>query len=471
MAVPTPPVARIPRQSFGLPHPARALAGKRLRERCPRSRHGDWTVRDDRADPIALLQANSEGRVPALLPLRYGRMLASPLAFFRGAAAVMAHDLAATPDTGQRVVACGDAHLMNFGGFATPERHLVFDINDFDEVAVAPWEWDVKRLAASFAIAAQANGLADAPAREAAWQAARSYRLNMARYAEMPVLEAYYEQIDLERLINAGTDEEMKRLNRKRLKKAQLAQAHEVEFAKLAVATGDTPRIHDQPPLIYHDHDIQADAAQRAQAVAMIARYRRSLPAERRLLLDRYRLADVAIKVVGVGSVGTYCGIALLVSGNGDPLFLQFKEARASVLEAYAGRAPFRQHGQRVVFGQRLTQAASDVFLGWMSGGDGRQFYMRQLRDAKVKAMVELMTSENLNNYAKACGWALARAHKRSADAVTLAGYMGGPAGSAGFEVAMAEFAMRYAVRNEQDHAALKAAVRSGRVEAQTDAG
>ncbi|MFZ2989245.1 DUF2252 domain-containing protein [Ideonella sp.] len=459
-------------QSHGRPHPDRQREGKALREHCPRSRHGAWTLRDDRADPIDLLQANSEGREAALLPLRYGRMLASPFTFFRGAAAIMAHDLAATPDTRLPVVACGDAHLLNFGGFATPERRLVFDINDFDEVSAAPWEWDVKRLAASFAIAAQAYGCNDTEAREAAWWAARSYRLNMARYATLPVLQAYYEQIDLAKLVESGTDAELKKLHRKRLKKAQCDQAHVAEFAKLAVDASETPRIRDSPPLIFHDRDIQTNRHQRAEAEAMLARYRLSLAPERRVLLDRYRLADVALKVVGVGSVGTYCGIALMVSGGGDPLFLQFKEARASVLEAYAGRAPFAQHGQRVVFGQRLTQAASDVFLGWMKGTKdlaGRHFYVRQLRDAKVKVPVELMNPANLCNYAKACGWALARAHKRSGDAVRLSGYMGLADGSAAFDDAVAEFALRYAVQNERDHAALKAAVRSGRIEASSD--
>lgn len=467
------PTAHLPAQSHGLPHPERIAQGKRLRERCPRRRHGDWSPRPDRADPIDLLEASSEGRLPHLVPLRYGRMLASPFAFFRGAASVMAHDLAATPDTGLRVLACGDAHLLNFGGFATPERHLAFDINDFDEVAVAPWEWDVKRLVASFAIAAQANGFDDRSAREAAWRAARSYRQQMARYAEMPVLEAYYEQIDLERLVEAGESAELRRRNRQRLKKALAEPAHAAEFAKLAVDVGDTPRILDAPPLIYHDRDIQTDEREREAALGMLARYRRSMAPERRVLLDRFRLVDVAVKVVGVGSVGTYCGIALLMSGNGDPLFLQFKEARASVLEAYAGPAPFGQHGQRVVFGQRLMQASTDIFLGWMKG-DGetsdRHFYVRQLRDAKIKPQIETMTAEDLCDYALSCGWALARAHKRTADSVQLSAYMGAVGGSDNFEDAMAEFALRYAVQNEQDHAALQAAVRSGRIQARSDA-
>ncbi len=463
-----PAAARLPEQSHGAPHAERRAAGKALRERVARDLLAKWQPDAGRADPVDLLVASSGGRVPDLLPIRYGRMIASPFAFFRGAAAVMAHDLSFAPATGMSVVACGDCHLMNFGGFATPERRLVFDINDFDEVSVAPWEWDVARLAASFVIAGRANGFQAADCREAAWTAARSYRENMARYAEMPVLDAYYEAIDLEKLVLAGPDEEMKRLNLKRIRKAQRESAHLKEFTKLTVESGGQPRIRDEPPLIFHDADMERQAGYRAMVEGMMAQYVATLPPERRLLLERYRLADVAVKVVGVGSVGTYCGIALMVSGAGDPLFLQFKEARASVLEPYCGRIPFTHSGERVVFGQRLLQAGADIFLGWMTGGfTSRHFYVRQLRDAKIKPMVEIMKPINLRSYAVACGWALARAHKRTGDAVMLTGYLGG--GEA-FEDAMTAFAVRYADRNEQDHAALLAAVRAGRVEARTEA-
>jgi uncharacterized protein (DUF2252 family) len=457
--------AQLPAQSHGRPHAERRAAGKALRQTCPRSDVARWKPAEQRADPVELLIANSAGRLSELVPIRYGRMMSSPFAFYRGAAAVMAHDLSFTANTGMHVVACGDCHLVNFGGFATPERQLVFDINDFDEASVAPWEWDLRRLAASFIIAGRANSFKAADCRQAAWQAVRSYRENMTRYAEMPVLDAYYETIDLSKLVAAGTDDELKRLNQKRIRKALAESAHIKEFTKLAYRQGEQPRIRDEPPLILHNADMQQQAAMHADAEKMVADYVASLAPERRILMQRYRFADVAMKVVGVGSVGTYCGVALFVSGNGDPLFLQFKEARPSVLEPYCGRAPFKHHGERVVFGQRLMQAAADAFLGWTTGTrqPQRHYYVRQLRDAKIKPMVELMNPANLIDYAKACGWALARAHKRSGDAVVLSAYMGS---SAVFEDAMAAFAVCYADQNERDHAALVAAVRAGRIEA-----
>jgi uncharacterized protein (DUF2252 family) len=466
---PAPPTARLPEQSHGLPHAERLAAGKALRERVTRDAVANWASDARRADPVDLLAASSVGRVPELVPIRYGRMLASPFTFFRGAATVMTHDLSFVPVTGLQVVACGDCHLMNFGGFASPERRLVFDINDFDEVSIAPWEWDVLRLAASFVIAGRANGFRDADCREAAWTSAQSYRRHMARYAEMPVLEAYYESIDLKRLLlTEETDEEMRKLNLKRIRKAERESAHLKEYTRLAVESDGTARIRDEPPLIFHDTDMARQAGFRAMVEGMLAEYAASLPPERRLLFDRYRLADVAMKVVGVGSVGTYCGIALMVSGKGDPLFLQYKEARPSVLEPYCGRLPFAHAGERVVFGQRLLQAGADIFLGWTTGGfSGRHFYVRQLRDAKIKPTIEIMKPANLRAYATACGWALARAHKRTADAVMLTGYLGN---SDAFEDAVSAFAARYSDRNERDHAALVAAVRSGRLEARSDA-
>ncbi len=463
----TPKVASLPEQTHSRPQAERRAAGKALREATPRREIANWKPAPRRADPVDLLIANSAGRVAHLVPIRYGRMLASPFAFYRGAAAIMAHDLSFTANSGLNVVACGDCHLVNFGGFATPERQLVFDINDFDEVSVAPWEWDVRRLAASFAIAGRANGFNAVDCRKAAWQATRSYREHMARYAEMPVLDAFYEYIDLKQLVASGSDEEMKRLSQKRIRKATEESAHLKEFARLAYQAGERPRIRDEPPLVFHDNDIQVQAELRHNAEKVLAGYIASLPPERRLMMQRYSLADTAVKVVGVGSVGTYCGIALLVSGNGDPLFLQFKEARQSVLEPYCGLSPFKHHGERVVFGQRLMQAASDVFLGWSTGITmKRDFYVRQLRDAKIKPMIEIMKPVNLVTYATACGWALARAHKRSGDAAVLSGYMG--SGEV-FEDAMSAFALTYADQNERDHAALVAAVRSGRIEARVD--
>jgi uncharacterized protein (DUF2252 family) len=394
-------------------------------------------------------------------------MLANPFAFYRGAAAIMAYDLAQTPATGLNLQICGDSHLLNFGGFATAERQLIFDINDFDETAIAPWEWDVKRLATSFVIAGRANGFSANNCREAAWLAAQSYHQTVAGYVEMPVLQAWYDAMHLNEIIDNMQDKQSKRFYTKKLEKATAQSAQEKEFAKLAVAAGDPARIIDQPPLIFHTNDIR-DAEFRAVAEQAIAGYLDSLELHKRLLLSRYRLVDTAFKVVGVGSVGTFCGIALFMSGNGDSLFLQFKEARRSVLEPYAGASPFVHAGQRVVVGQKLMQAASDMFLGWYTstGEEGRQFYVRQLKDAKIKPVVEVMKPANLKGYATLCGRALARAHVRSGDAAVLAGYMGQ---SSAFEDALADFSVAYADQNERDHAALVAAVADGRIEAQVE--
>jgi uncharacterized protein (DUF2252 family) len=451
-------------QSHVKPVKDRAALGKALRERCPRGSHAGWTAPKDRPDPIDLLIASSEGRVPHLVPIRYGRMLASPFAFFRGAATIMASDLSRTPDSGIRVQACGDCHLLNFGGFATAERKLNFDINDFDETAEAPWEWDIKRLAASFVIAGQSNGFSKSDCRESAEMVARSYRENMVAFAEMPVLEAWYSAMDLEEIVANLQDKERRRFLRKKLDEAVEESAHEKEFAKLAYESGGSGRIKDAPPLIYHLPEASATEFHSIVAESM-RRYRESLAPERRPLFDRYEFADAAIKAVGVGSVGTYCGIVLMMSGNGDPLFLQFKEARTSVLEPYAGASPYEHRGQRVVVGQRLMQSASDMFLGWMTGAgeQARHFYVRQLRDVKFKPVVEIMSPGNLMDYAELCGKALARAHCRSGDAVVLSGYLG--SGSV-FEESLADFAVDYAAQNELDHAALKQAVRDGRVKA-----
>jgi len=460
-------VAEVLPQTHVQPLAERIAAGKALRERCPRKQQGEWQPPAGRADPVDLLIENSQGRVEDLVPIRYGRMLANPFAFYRGAAAIMAYDLAHTPATGLNLQICGDCHLLNFGGFATAERKLIFDINDFDETSRAPWEWDVKRLAASFVIAGRANGFAADDCREAARLAGQSYRQRMADYAGMPVLEVWYDAMDLNQIIEDIQDKQSKRFYTKKLEKATAQSAHEKEFAKLAFTAGDAPRIIDHPPLIFHYNDVR-DAEFRAVAEQSMAGYLDSLSPDRRLLLSRYQLVDVAFKVVGVGSVGTYCGIALFMSGNGDPLFIQFKQARPSVLEPYAGASPFRHAGQRVVVGQRLMQAAGDMFLGWFTGAGemGLHFYGRQLNDAKIKPVVEVMKPANLNGYAGLCGQALARAHARSGDAAVLAGYMGR---SSAFEDALADFSVAYADQNERDHAALVAAVRDGRIEAQVE--
>jgi uncharacterized protein (DUF2252 family) len=462
-AQPVAPVTPSPLpQSHNSPVADRLARGKALRGLRSRKAQAEWKPPAKRADPIDLLIENCRGRIEDLIPIRYGRMLANPFAFYRGAAAIMASDLSHTPSTGLMLQACGDCHLVNFGGFATAERKVIFDINDFDETAIAPWEWDVKRLTASFVVAGRSNGFSAADCREAAWRAAQTYRTKLAEYSQQSVLEVWYDVIDFDYTIRHAPDKQARNFYLKKLQATAEQSAHEKEFAKLAFAAGETPRIVDHPPLIYHQDDLR-DAEQRAIAEASLADYRNSLPMERRVLIDRYTLTDVAMKVVGVGSVGTRCGIALLMSGKGDPLFLQFKQARQSVLEPYAGASPFKHSGQRVVVGQRLMQSASDMFLGWYTGREGRHFYVRQLSDAKIKPVIELMKPRNLLAYAGLCGWALARAHARSGDAAVLAGYLGT---STAFEDAVADFSVAYADQNEHDHAALVAAVRSGKVEA-----
>ncbi|MFP5439021.1 MAG: DUF2252 domain-containing protein [Bacteroidia bacterium] len=413
---------------------------------------------DCRPDPISLLKANSAGRMHSLLPLRYERMSDSPFSFYRGSAAVMASDLSLAPSTNMKLQICGDCHLLNFGGFATPERKLVFDINDFDETAVGPWEWDVKRLAASFAIAGRDKGFTELECNEAAWTAVNSYRKHVAEYAEMSALQIWYAQINLKELISSGKVKEMKQFDPKEIKKAVKRIPHQKEFAKLTRNKLGHPKIKDNPPLVFHvPKDKEAEFFTEAQIA--YSRYLRCLPHDRRTLLSRYTIQDVAMKVVGVGSVGTFCGILLLMSATGDPLFLQFKEAHQSVLEPYTGKSKFKYHGQRVVEGQRLIQSATDIFLGWTADAAGRQFYVRQLRDAKVKPVLDTMEREIFLRYAKSCGWALSRAHARTGDAAVLKGYMGS---DDLFEDTIARFAMGYADRNEKDFGLLQHAMKHG---------
>jgi uncharacterized protein (DUF2252 family) len=459
--------APIPVQTQVLPLAERMAQGKALRNVADRKAQSEWKPPAKRADPVDLLIASSKGRMEELLPIRYGRMMASPFAFYRGAAAVMASDLSQSPSTGLAVLAVGDCHLLNFGGFATAERKVIFDVNDFDEASFAPWEWDVKRLVASFVAAGRSNGFDPVDCREAAWLAAQSYRQRMAEYTAMPVLQVWTDVFDFDAIVEQMADKDMKRFYTKKLSKAVVQSAHEKEFAKLTFSAGATPRIVDQPPLIFHFGD-QRDLEMRENAASTLLEYRQSLIPARRLLLDRFGMVDYAMKVVGVGSVGTFCGVLLLMSGNGDPLFLQFKEARQSVLEPYCGASPFGHSGMRVVMGQRALQAASDMFLGWTTGtGDRkRHFYIRQLSDAKIKPVIEIMKVTNLKGYARLCGMVLARAHARSGDPAVLTGYMGK---SAAFEDALADFGVSYADQNERDHAALVDAVRSGKIEAYTE--
>ena len=436
---------------------------KAIRNTCSRKSLGGWQAPKGRRDPVDILIETSKGRVESLVPVRYARMMASPFAFYRGAAALMAADLSSTASTGILLQICGDCHLVNFGGFATPERKLVFDINDFDETTIGPWEWDVKRLCASLVVASQANGLSADDAHDVAWEAASSYRDHMTAYADMPILEAWYDHIDLEAVMDRMQDEQMKKVTARNVRKAREYTAHMKEFVKLTVAGGSPPQIQDEPPLIYHDAEMQKDVSLEVRQQAY-KKYVASLQPERRVLLERFDSADAAVKVVGVGSVGTYCGIILLVSGNGDPLFLQFKEARESVIDPFIGKNPYKHQGQRVVVGQRLMQSASDIFLGW-TDGPKRDFYLRQLRDAKISPQVELMNQANLRRYGRLCAHALARAHARSGDAVLLAAYLGK---SDAFADAIASFSAAYADQNDRDHAAMVKAARAGRIQAAT---
>lgn len=433
-------------------------AGKAFRQRVPRESHRQLDVPAKR-DPVAILQQSDGERLPELVPIRYGRMLQSPFTFFRGAAAIMAADLAKTPKSGLTVQACGDCHLKNFGGFASPERNIIFDINDFDETLRAPWEWDVKRLATSFVLAAQENGLPSDTARDIAAVCVRAYRKAMREFSQSDPLTVWYERFSVEDFLEPLSPAERARVS-KRVAKASAVRGSEVDYPKLAEVVHGEVRIHDAPPLIFHP-EVARTAEFATTVEAVLKEYRDSLPDDRRTLLDRYRFVDAAIKVVGIGSVGTRCWIALLMSHTNDPLFLQFKQAHASVLEPYAGKSAYAHHGQRVVMGQRLMQAASDIFLGWTSGPSG-DFYVRQLRDAKVSANIETFDESLFEAYAKACGWNLARAHAKSGNPWGLAGYLGK---SSEFDDAIAGFAVAYAEQTERDHGALKSAVRDGRVE------
>ncbi len=445
----------------------RRAQGSALREAVPREAQGGWKPPKKRRDPIEVLVASNEGRMPELVPIRFGRMLQSPFTFYRGSAAIMAADLASTPNSGLRVQACGDAHLLNFGGFATPERQVVFDVNDLDETLPAPWEWDLKRLTASVVIAGQYLQLHESEAARAATATVRAYRERMADYSSMRSLDVWYDTIPLERAMAeiAGGDAKLRKLAARRLAKARQQSAVENVYLKLAEQHGSLPKIRDNPPLIFHPSEELAPGV-RTQYREGLARYRESLPEHVRVLFDRFHLCDLAIKVVGVGSVGTQCLVALFMAADNDPLFLQIKEARASVLEPYAGASLHANHGQRVVAGQRLMQGASDMFLGWATGENGRHYYFRQLRDVKISAIVEGWDVNLLTTYGRLCARALARAHARSGDAALIAGYMGS---SATFDDAICEFAVEYSDQNQRDYRAFVKAVREGRLEAQVE--
>ncbi len=436
--------------------------GKKLRERVPRNAQAQWKPSPHRPDPIALLKKSDQGRVEKLLPIRYGRMRVSPFAFYRGAASVMASDLAATPETRLRVQACGDAHLLNFGGFGSPERLLVFDINDFDETLHAPWEWDVKRLAASVVLAGQHIGAGRRVCTDAAQATVRSYRQHMREYAEMRALDAWYMHLDADVFVENARKERDKQFW-EALERAAMKQMAEYIFPRITKTVDGRRRIIDRPPLVYHPKEI---ATIDKHVRALFARYRLTLPEEKRVILDRYKIVDIARKVVGVGSVGTRCDVALLMAGEDDPLFLQFKEARTSALDPYAGTSRYKNQGERVVTGQRMLQSASDVFLGWTHDDEGRFYYFRQLRDMKMKFDLDKMTKSEWLEYVEICGWALARAHARTGDAAKIGGYMGK---SEAFDEAVATFAGAYALQTEKDYDLLLKAIRAGRVKAMKD--
>ncbi|MGW0871607.1 DUF2252 domain-containing protein [Streptomyces sp. NPDC002740] len=436
----------------------RAGRGRDARKRVARSAHALWLPSVDRPDPVAVLERQGRDRLPELLPIRYGRMAASPFAFLRGSAAVMAADLASQPHTGLTVQLCGDAHLLNFGLYASPERGLLFDLNDFDETFPGPFEWDVKRLAASVAVAARENGHPEPRVHRAAQEAAAAYRTAVRRLSRLDELAVWYERIDAEQLLPLLRSARHRGRSEGSLTRARRRTSLQALGKLTEVVDGRRRIIHD-PPLIE-----PAGASDSAALRKIFSDYRSTLTEERRLLLDRYRFVDAARKVVGVGSVGTRCFIVLLAGRDtDDPLFLQIKEARASVLEEYLPSGPYAHPGHRVVAGQRLLQAAGDVFLGWMTGPQSRAFYWRQLRDPKSSAGVAGMSPADLAAYARLCGTALARAHARSGDRIAIAGYLGG---AETFERSVADFAVAYADRTAADHATLGAAVAAGVVSA-----
>ncbi len=464
--------------SSAQPHltPAERVArGRAARAEAPRSSHAVFEPVPDRVDPVVLLERQARSRVPELVPIRYGRMLVSPFTFYRGAAMIMASDLQATPRSGLTVQCCGDAHLSNFGVFASPERRLVFDLNDFDETLPGPWEWDVKRLAVSMLVASLDNGFAVKEQDQVVLDTVAGYRTAMASFAGMKNLDVWYAHLDIEAaLAEIGpqlTPKALKRTGRN-LAKARTRDSMSA-FSKLTRVVDGEARIVSEPPLIVPLHEL-AEGEERDQLFnwlrELLRSFRETLVHDRRVLLEQYRLADFARKVVGVGSVGTRAWIALMLGNDdGDPLFLQMKEAQASVLEGFLGPSQFENHGERVVAGQRLMQAASDIFLGWLHvdaapDGQQRDFYGRQLKDWKGSAQIEQMSPQVMAQYGRLCGWTLARAHARSGDRRAIAAYLGK---SATFDRAIVEFSHAYAEQNQRDYQALRAAIESGRVTAE----
>ena len=454
----------------------RVARGKATRAEVPRSSHAVFEPSSERADPVALLERQAKTRVPELVPIRYGRMLVSPFTFYRGAALIMAHDLAGTPRSGLNVQCCGDAHLSNFGVFASPERKLVFDVNDFDETLPGPWEWDVKRLAVSMLIAARSNGFRANEQHKIVLETVARYRTAMADFAGMNNLDVWYSHLDIQAVLQDYAAQ-FKPKTVKRTEK-QLATARTKDsmtaFSKLTHVVDGKVQIVDQSPLIVPIEQLAQGQARESlfdELHQLLRGYRDTLEFDRRVLLEQFELTDFARKVVGVGSVGTRAWIALMLGRDGqDPLFLQIKEAEASVLEEFLGSSEFSNHGQRVVVGQRLMQATSDIFLGWLhvdAGLDGkpRDFYGRQLKDWKGSAEIEQMIPKGMATYGKLCGWTLARAHARSGDRIAIAAYLGN---GDSLDRAILEFSQAYADQNQSDFQQLAAAVKSGRITAET---
>jgi len=452
----------------------REAAGRAARERSRRSSHKE--TGNLKRDPLELLRLNSEGRVPNLVQLRYGRMIVSPFTFFRGSAILQAHDLSRVPNTGMTMEICGDAHLLNFGGFATPERQLVFDLNDFDEAATGPWEWDVKRLVASFVVAARHMRYSRGVAEDLVMTAVTTYRDRMRRYAEYGALDLWYDKITFERMVETALTPEGRRLIRRGMEKAA-NRTHENLLEKLAERDGDHWTMHDAPPALFHVHgantlfepedDWFTLGDWRTLIEPMYEAYAKTLAPDRRELLEHFTIQDLVFKVVGVGSVGTRCLVMLLVDHHEKPLFLQVKEARRSVVSQYFKSSAIKHEGARVVHGQRMLQAASDIFLGWTTGPAGRYFYVRQLRDMKLSADIELLDSTLLAGYARLCGWALARAHAKSGSAsIEIASYIGR---GDQFAEALTAYAFAYADQVERDYDAFVKAARSGAIVARSD--
>jgi uncharacterized protein (DUF2252 family) len=440
----------------------RRQEGKALREKIPLESQAECEMPSDRTDPVKVIKKSSEGRLQHLIPIRYGRMSKSAFAFYRGTASLMAMDLAQTPTSNLRVQACGDCHLSNFGLFATPERNLIFDINDFDETLPAPFEWDIKRLAASFYIGAMDNRFSEKDCKTITRASVRAYREAMATFSTMSVLDVWYSRFNMDSFIASAPDAEAKR-NRERIAKEARANVTDYVFPKITNVQDEKRRIVDQLPLVYHP---PPEEKVPEGMLGAFQNYRETLPFERRVLLDRYHLEDIAYKVVGVGSVGTRCGVLLLMAEMDDALLLQIKEARPSVLAPYAGKSKFDHQGERIVVGQRLMQSASDLLLGWTTGKDKIHYYMRQLRDMKFSLDISIMKPIQLSRYAEVCGWTLARAHARSGDASMIYGYMGK---SDTFDRAIGTFARLYADQAKKDYEIFLNAIKSGEIKAEKE--